>query len=208
LVVHFSPRYGKELTLKLTREALRLAALPGGTDAWDFRGRLTLDDHLDPLVVKLGRERPEGERAPPWGPWLHPIDDVRAHFARDHEALGLFASMLRRAAGEPPAEPLLEGRAHDRALGRLRSYLGGWQERKAGALSNPPGAESGGRLETRVLQGALVTLEREDARRVRGLSEEHLGLELQQQGWSPGEIRAVVKGALATGSAASRPWAA
>jgi hypothetical protein len=205
---HFTPLYGKDLTRELVGRAARRAFPSGGEEPWDYASGVAIDDYLNRLIAKLRRlHRP---RPGNLGTKMleQPVADIRDRFAADPEALGVFEATLRKTSGEPLAEPPLSVHVRSRAILRLWRYAGTWSERLTDVALSVRVSLKNGRSEKHLLEGALLTLEKEDAKCVRTLDEGDLDEELRDQGWQPSEIRAMVQEALAKKSSVREPMVA
>ena len=196
--VHFTPKYGKDLTRELAQNAAVLAfprpeGAPNGEDAWDFMSGVAIDDHLHPLILELYGRQAGSQNAPNRVEMTpHLIrEDVRKRFVGDEEVLALFDLLLKRASGEDGVDALLEGSSFGAAVMRLWRFIGPSTVRLDSASSTLRSADAGS--EEAHARGVLESIEEEDEKRVRTLTLAAIEEELGQLGWQPAEIGAMAR---------------
>src|SRR5580692_11756155 len=196
MAVHLTPQYGETQARALLMEAARLAFPPSASEPWDFEAGIAIDDHLQPLVARLGlrhasQSDAHSEASQSAPPRTAPVrfDDVRARFANDGEVLAVFETLVHRAAGEPYVEPALDSRARARAMTQLWRHLARWLEVPSGAplrertLGAQPMLVEDSSEDARA-QWVIRTLKEEDEKSVRTMDAEALRQALGDLGWS------------------------
>jgi|HubBroStandDraft_2_1064218.scaffolds.fasta_scaffold92152_2 hypothetical protein len=200
MAVHLTPQYGETQARALLMEAARLAFPPSASEPWDFEAGIAIDDHLQPLVARLGlrhasQSDAHSEASQSAPPRTAPVrfDDVRARFANDGEVLAVFETLVHRAAGEPYVEPALDSRARARAMTQLWRHLARWLEVPSGAplrertLGAQPMLVEDSSEDARA-QWVIRTLKEEDEKSVRTMDAEALRQALGDLGWSEATI--------------------
>jgi hypothetical protein len=213
MAVHYTPQFGKGATRSILLDAARLSFPPNGKEAWDFMRGEALDDHLRLVIGHLRQRSPQNRdyaeatarsgmefsEAPPMD-----LNGVRSEFAHEGDTLAVFDALVRRASGQEPAEPELDKRVRDFAIGQLWRFVAKWQERLGDLPSTTLVSRSklaSGRV---VLQKVADLVDAEDDKLVRTMQPRQLEQALREAGWQDAEIRTMATTLLAEG-VLSRP---